>query len=538
MKRVRALVCAWVIGLLAACGGGGGDEGGFSVSFDRSSVSMSYAVGSTVVPATLMATANGTPPGQILVGATTPSGQPDPNIQQVVVTVVTDRSASVQIQPNPSLGVGSYRGTLLLQACPDSTCSKHYDGSPFSLSYTITVTPGITLEPSNVVLEADVGHSASQFVKVSLPPLVSAAYTATSIGGVVTVDQLGPTGFRVTGQASLPGVQADVIRVRAGEIIALLQVQYTSREITLRLDRASLAFTVGSGASTGATADIAVTQLPPEVSTFSVDASSLPWLSAEQTPTGARVSVSSALHSGAYTGSVTVRAGSVAVSVPVNLTVTAPEGGDRNLSTAVSQLTFAAAQGMASAGQTVGLVRPSWNNRVDVAISYGGTSRDWLHVTTLPNGDLEFNANALGLPAVRHDATVTLTGAEPSTPITLPVTFNVGRGLAFPAPQFVLFNSATPSRLSGSFPVTAEGPSTFSWRITACSWLHPTRSTGVLGTTFEYEVDVDALRALPPDADMKCELVVVVVDQPPLPPGGTPIAPMQVVIIAQRTPNP
>jgi hypothetical protein len=273
------------------------------------------------------------------------------------------------------------------------------------------------------------------------------------------------------------------------------------------------------------------------VTDFSVDPSNFPWLTLERTPTGVRVSATSAMISGAYSGFVTVRAGSVAQSVPVELTLTTPVGGDRGLSTGMNQLAFTAAQGMESTGQAVGLVRPSWSDQVAVVITYGAAARDWLRVTTLPNGDLSFTASALGLPNARYDATVML-AAGPTAQIMLPVSFNVGRGLAFPPPQFVPFNSATPSRLTGSFPVTAEGPSTLNWRITACStWLRPTRSTGVLGTTFEYEVDVDALRALPLGADLACQLIIEVVDQQ-LPPGGTPIAPLLVPIIAQRMPDP
>jgi hypothetical protein len=539
MRRLGLLV-GLVVGLLAACGGGGGGgDDGFAVRYDRSSVTINYATGGTVAPALVQAIARGTPPGPIFVGANTPSGQPDPNIQQVVVELTSERSATVRIHPNPALGVGAYGGTLLLLACPDALCAQHYAGSPYSLSYTITVTQGITLQPSSLLLQRNVGEPASQFVAVTLPP-GAPAYTATALGGRVTIDQIGPTGFRVTGQAAIASVQNDVILVQAGDLTAQLPVEYTAREVTLRLDQPSIDLAVASGAAAGASADLAVTQLPVGVTDFSVDASAFPWLGIERLQGGIiRVTASTALPSGTYTGFVTVRACSVGQSVPVTVTVTQPAGGDHGLSANVQSLAFVAAQGMPAQPQVVAVVRPSWTQQLDVAVTYFGNSRDWLQMTTLPNGDLQFSASALGLPNDRHEASVTLTTPGPSATVVIPVTFNVGRGLAMPPPQFVPFSSVTPSRVNGSFLVTAEGPSTLNWTITACnSWLHPTRASGVLGTAFEYEVDVDALRALPAGSpDLTCQLQIDV-QNPRLPPGGTPIQPILMPIIGMRVDEP
>jgi hypothetical protein len=155
--RSAAMAAALLLGL-GGCGGGGGgsdssaveSDNRFSVSFDRAEVSIDYNEGANATTATVQATGTGDASGGLYVGATTPSGQPDPRIKQVDINIdVPRQAATVVVRPNADLAPGTHRGELLLMACPNNTCSKHYRGSPFKLSYTIVVHPLIRVSAVN-----------------------------------------------------------------------------------------------------------------------------------------------------------------------------------------------------------------------------------------------------------------------------------------------------------------------------------------------------------------------------------------------------
>jgi hypothetical protein len=155
--RGAAMAAALLLGL-GGCGGGGGgsdnsaveSDSRFSVSFDRAAISIDYNEGANPATATVQATGTGDASGGLYVGATTPSGQPDPRIKQVDINIdVPRKAATVIVRPNADLAPGTHRGELMLMACPDNTCSKHYRGSPFRLSYTIVVHPLIRVPAVN-----------------------------------------------------------------------------------------------------------------------------------------------------------------------------------------------------------------------------------------------------------------------------------------------------------------------------------------------------------------------------------------------------
>jgi hypothetical protein len=164
--------------VLVACGGGGGSDGagapggGFSVSFDRSSVAMSFEQDSVPVAASLHASGNGTPPGPVYVGTTTPSGQPDPNIDHVEISL-SGQTATIFIHPSADLPPGTYSGTLVLLACVDAICTTHHPGSPFNLHYTLTVAPTLRVSPVVVTLSDEASQPLQQQLSVALPPGVA-----------------------------------------------------------------------------------------------------------------------------------------------------------------------------------------------------------------------------------------------------------------------------------------------------------------------------------------------------------------------------
>jgi hypothetical protein len=145
--------------LASACGGGGGGGGGggfvpvagvtptptspdssLKVTFDTATLTMTYQMGATTPSeAVVNAVAEGTPSSGLFVRATSPDGQSDPNLENAQVSV-TGRSARIAIKPKAGLPPGVYKGTLVFQACPDSACAVNYVGSPWTVSYTLTVT--------------------------------------------------------------------------------------------------------------------------------------------------------------------------------------------------------------------------------------------------------------------------------------------------------------------------------------------------------------------------------------------------------------
>lgn len=164
--RMAARLLGVVTVLLAsACGGGGGGGGGgaflpvaggtstpsstpattppnssLKVSFDTAALTMNYQMGATATSeAVIHATAEGTASDGLVVRVTTPGGQPSLHLDDAQVSI-TGRSALIAVKPKPGLAPGVYKGQLVLQACFDSACTVHYTGSPWTVSYTLTVT--------------------------------------------------------------------------------------------------------------------------------------------------------------------------------------------------------------------------------------------------------------------------------------------------------------------------------------------------------------------------------------------------------------
>ena len=448
--------------LMAACGGGGGtaegaaaangggSSNGFSVSYDVSSLVRSYPQGSPI-STVVRATAHGTAPGTVYAGATTPSGQPDPNIDHVDVLLQGSTGATVTVVPKASLAAGTYSGTIVLLVCTDNICSKHYSGSPFNLGYTL-----------NVLNRLQVA-------------------TGTGALGVKNPLVLGSPAGNLAGTAA-----NSVVNVTP------------------------------AGGASGYTATADNLQL---------------WLSVTDV-TGNSFKVTAApMPSGQYSGTVTVQSGSDFVVVPVSWLVMAPEGGsNRYLATSAASLTLTAAEGAKSAPQALGLVRPSWNPDVSTNIAYPGRF-GWLALRTLTNGDLEASADAAGLAAGVYSATITLSGAYPSTPVALPVSLTVGAGLATPAAQsLVMGGDTTAAQLTGTLPVVSIGPTALNWTATSnVPWLRLTRTAGSLGTPVAYQVDTAAALALPAFADHTAT-VTISAQIPAAAPGAAPLTPVTTTI--------
>ena len=508
---LRRAALALLMTVLAACGGGGGDGGGgggsgFSISFDRNAVSMSFDAGDTPATATVVATARGTPSGDIYVGADTPSGRADPNIDFVDVVIVSDTSAHVVIYPAPNLAPGTYTGTLVMQACQDENCNRHHPGSPFNVAYTITVRANFVVTPQSVTLSAEGSESASQVVAVSPPPGVT-SYTVTANDAWASIDQQTPSGFRVTAPPRPAGTYTTTLTLRSGNYLRNVPVVHiaTPRQLRLSATQVDLAAVSGNTAQ----ADLTVVQLTEGQSGISASVNA-PWLRVSNvSASGLRVQADS-LPSGTYSAELSVVSGTRQLSLPVSYVVTAPPGGDRALATAQTSLTFAVSEGATSVAQALGLQRPSWNPAVSVNIQYT-QGNNWLTATTRPdNNDIELTVNAAALLRGTYRANLVLTGAYPSTPLTVPVTVTVGEGLATPTAQLVVLGSDSPaSALTGSIAVRSNGAANLQWSATSSApWLRLTQAQGSLGQDVAFEIDTAAALAMPAYTDQQATVSI------------------------------
>ncbi|WP_309900328.1 hypothetical protein [Variovorax soli] len=101
---------------------------------------MNYQMGATAPSEALInAFAEGATASGLFVRVTTPDGQADPYVESTQVAL-TGLSGRIAVKPKAGLAPGVYKGKLVLHACSDSACAVVYAGSPWTVSYTLTVT--------------------------------------------------------------------------------------------------------------------------------------------------------------------------------------------------------------------------------------------------------------------------------------------------------------------------------------------------------------------------------------------------------------
>ncbi|MEK8025104.1 BACON domain-containing protein [Pseudaquabacterium rugosum] len=546
VKAAGRLVSGALV-LLVGCGGGGGGGGGTASGSDGSasgsapatgwanpqvqvpvdsrlrvasstgSVALAYDEGSAAAPAgALQAVATGDARGGLYVGATTPSGQADPNIDRVAVQVTSASAsggtAAVQIQPRLGLAAGRYTGTVLLLACPDSACSRQYAGSPLAVAYTLTVAPrpadALVASPTSLTLSGYVGEAATAPLQVQGGP--AGETTAVSAGASwLTATPLVDGRSTISATATVAGTYSSQLVLTAGARRTQVPVVYTAlpRHLALGTAQASLSATSGQGAS----ATVAIARLAGGATSYSVQTQDSAWLTvAAQRADSFDLQVAS-LPAGVYTGSVSVRSGDDLVLLPVRYTVAAPPGGERQPAVAVTSPTLTAAEGGRSASLPLGLTRASWNPEVRSAIAYAtGGPVGWLSLGTSAAGDLLLQADARALAAGRFSATVTLTPAWPAQPLTLPVSLTVGPGLSLPAAQTATLDSETTAeRLTGSLTPATLGATALRWSASSdAAWLQLTRDSGTLGDSVAWRIAPDLAQARGGDGDLTATITV------------------------------
>ncbi len=533
------LLAAALVGCLTACGGGGGAGEATgpgvpapnitSVSVDRGSVALTWEHGATDTVALVVLNASSTVPTPLFVGASTAGGQVDPNIGQIDVALPSATRANVRISPQVGLAPGNYKGTVVLKACIDAACSQQYGGSPINVAYAFTVAPleaGFDASPRTLLIEGEAQQALAQLVQVTLPAGVT-SYTAKAADPATLIDAVSPTGFRVTVPARAVGSYSTTVEVVAGGLKRLVTVQQTATPRRLKLLRPSI--TVGGGSAVGTRFVLGLVQYAEGQSTFSVSNDGHPWLGAVPTTGGVLVTLAS-LPAGRYLGSMTVSSGIDRVTVPVTYIVDKGVAAESGFAVGRPALALASTLGGAVASELLGVQRSTWSIRADMSLAYD-SGAGWLSTSADASGNLIFKADPAGLAAGVYRAVATFTSDWPSLPITVPVVFTVGDGMAVPAPQTVLMHSgSSASTLAGSVDVRDTRGQALAWTASSSApWLRLATSSGAAGSLPQFSIDTALAAALPNFADAPGSITITAQSA-----SGAALAPVQTSITLRR----
>lgn len=354
------LLTAALVACLTACGGGGGAAAAApnitSVTADRSSVALAWKQGATGTDAVVVLNASSTLPTPLFVGAGTPGGVVDPNLGPIDVALPSASRANVRISPQAGLAAGNYSGTVVLKACIDAACSQQYGGSPINVAYSFTVAPleaGFDASPRSLLIEGEAQQALAQLVKVALPAGVT-SYTAKAADPATLIDEVTPTGFRVTVPARAVGSYSSTVEVVAGGLKRLVTVLHTATPRRLKLQVPSIM--VGGGSAVGTRFVLGLVQYAEGQTTFSVSNDGHPWLSAVPTTGGVLVTLAS-VPAGRYLGSMTVSSGTDRVTVPVTYIVDRGVAAESGFAVGRPALALASTMGGAVASDLLGVQR-------------------------------------------------------------------------------------------------------------------------------------------------------------------------------------
>lgn len=234
-------VAACLLGaLLSACGGGGSDgdgdgdtqaqpqaSGAFSVSFDRSAVSATIVEGG-IATMTIVGRGSREPDGPLYVGAVATGGGIDPRIP----VTFSELQATINIRSAAGLSAGTHTGQIVLNACADPACQRHYTGSPKAVSYNIKVVPKISASAPSLTLASPEGGN-SAVTTLSVTPMsadtVVQATVEDAASSWLRVELLSNNIFRVFASAEQlsSGTYAGAVRLATKDGLQTLSVPVT-----------------------------------------------------------------------------------------------------------------------------------------------------------------------------------------------------------------------------------------------------------------------------------------------------------------------
>lgn len=439
-----ALACAL---LMAACGGGGGGGGGsgsstagsppvaiddsFKIALTVVPLTFNAEEGTAVPPAQLHGTFSGTQPAALYTGGDDQGSAIDRVTVEVLGTQIT-----VNVFAKSNLAPGTYTGSLKLYACPDPVCSRNFAGSPATVPYTVTISRGFKVTPTQVSLSALSGSTASADVAVQTPE--GQTFAVRSANEWLKVASQTASGFTLTAASMPPGNYFGQVRVDSGGRSRDLSVSYavTTDQTTVTKILPSVSSLSFKALTTAATAPQTVdVTLPSWTTELTASLHYLDntsgWLTL--TRTGERsltLSASAAsLAAGTYSAELVLSAPSAAtVTVPVSFSVGAvswsvsgARGFTVNKDTTPAQLSTAVALDIAGLPpqQWSASSNAAWLKLTQASGSTGTPGADQLKATV----DM---AELLKLPNfAKYTAEVTVSSANPMlAPVKLAFTLD------------------------------------------------------------------------------------------------------------------
>jgi uncharacterized protein (TIGR03437 family) len=451
-----------------------------TVTATPSSLSFTYALGSTTQPAAQQITIGGTATSFTATAATTPSGG-----SWLSVTPSGSAPGSASVSVNTSgLAANTYNGTITV-AAPGATSQ--------TVNVTLVVAGNLTAAPSSLTFNYSIGGTAPAAQAIAIGGTTGLAFTATA-----ATNPTGGTWLSVTPSGTVSGTSSVSV---AANITGLTANTYTgtvtiaaagaaSQTVTVTLvvssatsltaNPAALTFAYQAGGTAPAAQTISITGASGAAFTATV-AAGAPWLSAAlgagTSPGSVSVSIiTTGLTAQIYHGTITITSSGASnspLSIPVTLTV------NNVMTLSTSALNFTAiAGGAAPADQTVNVTTTFPG---PVSITYGGGA--WLSAGVNPAitpAAITVAANPSGLKPGIYIGSITVTspGAY-NIPQTILITFTVSTGISASPGSFnfaYTIGGANPAPTSIN--VTSSEPVTISSTAQGGTWLTSSSSGG------------------------------------------------------------
>lgn len=507
--RVWHAVLVLLAALLVSCGGGGGggDDSSFSVSFDTKSLEFSYSEGGYSGHQLVTATAHGTPPSSgVFVGATV-SGS---GIQQPIYIGIDQDAgkAYAYISPIEGLPAGVYSGVIKLLACTDENCSKHFSGSPHSVSYRVTVKPVLKAAPASLSFSVNERQAVSgQTLTLGLPEGTSAAQVSvayTNGSGWLQLQNNGSslvvtpqTGSLVPGnyQASITlsaegGAQTVVVPVQ-------LTVVYDATQ-HLRTDKSSLSLASPEGRVLSAE-NIQVS-LPTASAGFTrsvtYGAGATGWLQVQAITGGLALTPSTVgLAPGSYTATLKLTDSTFGENVSIPVTLTVAYDALLHLRVDQTSLQFSGVETETLSAKVVEFGLPASASGLNVSVSYNAGASAWLS-TSKSGNQLTVTANTAGLASGTYSASLLLAAAGTAETLSIPVQISLVKGFISLASDTVTVDMQSTG--SGQFIVGgASGVTAAQWSASSSHpWLVLDTTSGNFGSNLQWHLDPALFGAL------------------------------------------
>ncbi|UTY60480.1 hypothetical protein [Massilia sp. erpn] len=251
-------------------------------------------------------------------------------------------------------------------------------------------------------------------------------------------------------------------------------------------------------------------QLPPGVSTFTVTTSAS-WMSAANTGSGVRVTTKP-MPPGSYTGYLSISIPGRTIEVPVNYTVQTDATTQTQFTSDVNSFSFTATAGGAAGNRVVNLTLPSWTTELSGEINYNDSSKGWLALTKSGERSYTLSASAADLNAGSYSARLTLRSGYLTTPLTLPVTLNVGAATWAISGNTSFNVSASTGSTAQSSALQIDLPNLppQGWTASSgASWLRLLNSSGTTGSTkLQVVLDNAAMLQLPHNGTYQADVTI------------------------------